>query len=347
MSKQILPTLKRGEDDKAVPVKNIKRVNGGKATGQLVRENEKDMRLEQENKKDERIKHYKRIVRHTGITPLQKATGAILVPEMTTKDRQELEAARIFVEKNMTEQDEMDDEDISMVAEYSQENFEHLRTLEELHKPLTRDGDHQSEESWIARAELMDWLVKVHDKYNLVHESLFLAVNYFDRYFLANKDKDVNLKLIGAASLLIATKYEAIATKYEGDCLDHGRLVEQLVEKARNTFTREELLKAMRLMIKKLNYSLGWPDPMRFLRRISRADGYGSSPGDISEYFLYITVVDKHFVGCAPSFLSAGVYCLRRYMLGKGQWVFLCLLLVVGRLTEYSRNATYITLVTH
>jgi hypothetical protein len=273
----------------------------------------------------------------------KKAEGAILVPKMTLEARRELNAAQLFVENDKTRQYENDDQDISMVAEYSDEIFEHLRSREEELKPTAFYVEGQSECYWDARSALMNWLVMVHDDCNLVHEILFLAVNYFDRYLSCSKDKHPNLKLIGATCLFLATKYE-------DDNLDPGGLEnfkEYLVESADGTFTADELLKAELHMLEKLEYALGWPDPMSFLRRISSAADFKSGPGALSKYFLYITVVDKHFVGCVPSFLSAGIYCLRRFMLGKGQWVFLRVLLVVGRLTEYSRNATYITLVTH
>jgi hypothetical protein len=40
---------------------------------------------------------------------------------------------------------------------------------------------------------------------------------------------------------------------------------------------------------------------------------------------LDITVMDKPFVGCVPSFLSAGAYYLSRLMLEEDDWVCLCL----------------------
>jgi G2/mitotic-specific cyclin 3/4 len=74
-------------------------------------------------------------------------------------------------------------------------------------------------------------------------------------------------------------------------------------------------------MLSMLQFELGWPGPMSFLRRISKADDYDLETRTLAKYFLEITVMDERFVGCAPSFLSAGAHCLARFMLKKGDWV--------------------------
>jgi hypothetical protein len=86
-------------------------------------------------------------------------------------------------------------------------------------------------------------------------------------------------------------------------------------------YTADEVLKAERFMLSMLQFELGWPGPMSFLRRISKADDYDLETRTLSKYFLEITVMDERFVGCAPSFLSAGAHCLARFMLKKGDWV--------------------------
>lgn len=84
-------------------------------------------------------------------------------------------------------------------------------------------------------------------------------------------------------------------------------------------------------MLSMLHYQLGWPGPMSFLRRISKADDYDLETRTLAKYFLEITVMDERFVGSPPSFLAAGAHCLARHMLKKGEWVSLFLLLPVYR----------------
>lgn len=86
-------------------------------------------------------------------------------------------------------------------------------------------------------------------------------------------------------------------------------------------YTVDEILKAERFMLSMLQFELGWPGPMSFLRRISKADDYDLETRTLAKYFLEITIMDERFVGCVPSFLAAGAHCLARFMLKKGDWV--------------------------
>lgn len=239
----------------------------------------------------------------------------ILAPRITAKTQRELEAARVFVEANRTTEDVEDEQwDTSMVAEYGEEIFEYMHSLEERMKPNASYMDHQAEIQWSMRSVLMDWLVQVHNRFTLLPETLFLAVNYVDRFLSCKVVSLGKLQLVGATALFVAAKYEEI------NCPS----VQEIVYMVDGAYTADEVLKAERFMLSMLQFELGWPGPMSFLRRISKADDYDLETRTLSKYFLEITIMDERFVGCAPSFLSAGAHCLARFMLKKGDWVCLC-----------------------
>lgn len=85
-------------------------------------------------------------------------------------------------------------------------------------------------------------------------------------------------------------------------------------------YSVDEILKAERFMLSMLGFQLGWPGPMSFLRRISKADDYDLETRTLAKYFLEITIVDERFVASPPSFTAAGAHCLARLMLRKGDW---------------------------
>lgn len=60
------------------------------------------------------------------------------------------------------------------------------------------------------RAVLIDWLIDVHLKFKLVHETLFMSINLIDRYLSKNNVVRSNLQLVGVAAMFIASKYEEI-----------------------------------------------------------------------------------------------------------------------------------------
>jgi G2/mitotic-specific cyclin 3/4 len=83
--------------------------------------------------------------------------------------------------------------------------------------------------------------------------------------------------------------------------------------------TIDDILKAEQYMLRILQFELGWPGPMSFLRRISKADNYDLETRTLAKYFLEVTIMDERFVGSPPSFVAA--YCLALMMLEMGDWV--------------------------
>jgi hypothetical protein len=58
------------------------------------------------------------------------------------------------------------------------------------------------------RCVLLNWLVDVHLKYKLKHESFFITVNIIDDYLSKQVVYRNQLQLIGITSLWIAAKYQ-------------------------------------------------------------------------------------------------------------------------------------------
>lgn len=62
------------------------------------------------------------------------------------------------------------------------------------------------------RAILVDWLVEVQENFELYHETLYLAVKIVDNYLQKHKTPKELLQLVGATSLLIASKIEVCSS---------------------------------------------------------------------------------------------------------------------------------------
>ena len=58
------------------------------------------------------------------------------------------------------------------------------------------------------RTILVDWLIEVQENFELFHETLYLAVKVVDRYLSTREVKREYLQLVGATSMLIASKFE-------------------------------------------------------------------------------------------------------------------------------------------
>ncbi|KAG9956498.1 hypothetical protein KCU78_g24749, partial [Aureobasidium melanogenum] len=135
----------------------------------------------------------------------------VLCPKHTAKTLREIEEARQVVENTRTAEDIEDDQwDTSMVAEYGDEIFEYMRTLEERMRPNAHYMDYQNECQWSMRSVLMDWMIQVHTRFTLLPETLFLAVNYIDRFLSCKVISLGKLQLVGATAIFLAAKYEEV-----------------------------------------------------------------------------------------------------------------------------------------
>ena len=162
------------------------------------------------------------------------------------------------------------------------------------------------------RAVLIDWIVQVHHRFGMVAETLFLTCNYIDR-FLSSKVVSIGkLQLVGATALFVAAKYEEIFCPS----------VHEIVYMVDNGYSAAEILSAEKFMLSMLQFELGWPGPMSFLRRISKADDYDSGIRTIAKYLIEATLMDERFVSSPPSFVAAGAHYLARVICrGQRDWV--------------------------
>jgi G2/mitotic-specific cyclin 3/4 len=242
-----------------------------------------------------------------------ESTGVttVLAPRQSDNILHELERARLHVEETRTKEDIEDEQwDTSMVAEYGDEIFGYMKTLEQKLMPNPRYMDQQQEIQWSMRAVLVDWVVQVHQRFSLLPETLFLTVNYIDRFLSCKIVSLAKLQLVGATALFVAAKYEEV------NC----PTIQEIIYMVDGGYSVDELLKAERFMLSMLQFELGWPGPMSFLRRISKADDYDLETRTLAKYFLEITIMDERMVGCAPSYTAAAAHCMARMMLGKGEW---------------------------
>lgn len=206
---------------------------------------------------------------------------------------------------------EMEDiDDPLMVAEYAPEIFEYLRDLEVQSTPNPNYMNHQDELEWKTRGILIDWLIEVHTRFHLLPETLFLAVNVIDR-FLSEKVVQLDrLQLVGITAMFIASKYEEVLSPH----------VANFRHVADDGFSESEILSAERFLLSTLNYNLSYPNPMNFLRRISKADNYDIQTRTVGKYLMEISLLDHRFMEFRPSHVAAGAMYLARVILDRGEW---------------------------
>lgn len=241
--------------------------------------------------------------------PRKKSCAEAPVAVAITKE--EVKSTVQAFQEAVADLDAEDVDDPLMVAEYVVEIFDYYKTLEEVTMPNPDYMDHQEDLEWKMRGILIDWLIEVHTRFRLLPETLFLAVNIIDR-FLSSKVVPLDkLQLVGVTAMFIASKYEEVLSPHIGN----------FVHVADDGFTVDEVLSAERYTLSTLKYDLSYPNPMNFLRRISKADNYDIQTRTLGKYLMEISLLDHRFMQYRQSHIAAAAMYLARMILERGPWV--------------------------
>ncbi|XP_031389874.1 cyclin-A1-4-like isoform X2 [Punica granatum] len=153
--------------------------------------------------------------------------------------------------------DEIKLKDPQFCATIACDIYEDLRLSEVRKRPSTdfMEGV-QKDITASMRAVLIDWLVEVSEEYQFVPETLFLSVNYIDRYLSGNPVNRQRLQLLGVTCMMIAAKYEEI---YAPD-------VEEFCYISDGTYCKEEVLRMESHVLSYLKFEMTAPTANCFLR---------------------------------------------------------------------------------
>jgi len=168
----------------------------------------------------------------------------------------------------------------------------------------------QKDLAWKMRGILTDWLIQVHSRFRLLPETLFLCVNIIDRFLSARVVSLVKLQLVGITCMFIAAKVEEIISPSARNflyCAD-------------SSYSETEILQAERYVLKTLDWNLSYPNPIHFLRRISKADQYNVQTRTIAKYLMEIQCLEWRLISASPSLLAAASVWLARLILGREDW---------------------------
>ncbi|GKV21917.1 hypothetical protein SLEP1_g31842 [Rubroshorea leprosula] len=165
------------------------------------------------------------------------------------------------------------------------------------------------------RAILIDWLIEVHDKFDLMSETLFLTVNIIDRFLSQQTVVRKKLQLVGLVAMLLACKYEEVSVPIVGD----------LILIADKAYTRKELLEMERLMLNTLQFNMSFPTPYVFMRRFLKAAQSNKKVELLSFFLIELALVEYEMLKFSPSLLAAAaIYTAQCTLYGFKEWSKTC-----------------------
>ncbi|CAA7019595.1 unnamed protein product, partial [Microthlaspi erraticum] len=135
-------------------------------------------------------------------------------------------------------------------VEYVEDIFKFYKIVEE--EGRMRDYmESQPEINAKMRSILIDWLIDVHRKFELMPETLYLTINLIDRFLSLTMVPRRELQLLGISAMLIACKYEEIWAPEVNDfvCIS---------DKA---YSREEVLAMEKSILRQVEWCITVPTP--------------------------------------------------------------------------------------
>ncbi|KAM5264067.1 G2/mitotic-specific cyclin-B1 isoform 3-T3 [Ctenodactylus gundi] len=118
------------------------------------------------------------------------------------------------------------------------------------------------------------------------------------------------LQLVGVTAMFIASKYEEMYPPEIGD----------FAYVTNNTYTKHQIRQMEMKMLRVLNFGLGRPLPLHFLRRASKIGEVDVEQHTLAKYLMELTMLDYEMVHFPPSQIAAGAFCLALKILENGEW---------------------------
>lgn len=159
------------------------------------------------------------------------------------------------------------------------------------------------------RQRLINWCIDIHNKLGLITETLYITIALIDRYFdkvQVKQQSSVQLVAIGAT--LIASKYEEI---YPPD-------IQDLLHLAQGEYSRREVMRVEIQILEELNFDLGKPIPLAFLRRFSKAAHCDVKMHSIAKFLMELSLTEYECSHWRPSMLAAAALFATIYMVNSG-----------------------------
>lgn len=195
--------------------------------------------------------------------------------------------------------------------DYAAEIHAYIREMEVKTRPKAGYMKKQPDITNSMRAILVDWLVEVGEEYKLQSETLYLAVNYIDRFLSSMSVLRGKLQLVGAAAMLLASKFEEI----------YPPEVAEFVYITDDTYTKKQVLRMEHLVLKVLSFDLAAPTVNQFLTHYFVHHPVSKQVESLAMFLGEISLVDSDpFLKYLPSQTAAAAFIVANSTITRGSW---------------------------
>ena len=202
--------------------------------------------------------------------------------------------------------DANDGGDPQLVSEYVNDIYQHLSNLENENQVQKNFLHGQAVTPWM-RSILVDWLIQVGVRFNLLQETLYLTVAILDRYLQLEKNTSrEDLQLVGITAMMVACKYEET---YIPDINDFLYITD-------NAYSKRDIRLMEVKVLKTLGCYVSFPIGLTFLRRFSKAGCVTSVQHTTAKYLMELCLTEYHMAHYKASLVAAAALNLSIKLLG-------------------------------
>ncbi|CAJ1930640.1 unnamed protein product [Sphenostylis stenocarpa] len=236
-------------------------------------------------------------------------------PMHSESDQMEEVEMEDIIDETVLDIDTCDANNPLAVVDYIEDLYTYYRKTEDTSRVSPNYMTQQFDINERMRAILIDWLIEVHDKFDLMHETLFLTVNLIDRFLAKQTVVRKKLQLVGLVAMLLACKYEEVSVPVVGDLI-------LISDKA---YTRKEVLEMEKLMVNTLQFNMSVPTAYVFIKRFLKAAQADRKLELLAFFLVELSLVEYEMLKFPPSLLAAAaVYTAQCSIYGFKQWSKTC-----------------------
>lgn len=169
----------------------------------------------------------------------------------------------------------------------------------------------QTEIQWFMRPYLLDFLLEAHHAFQLLPETLHLAVNLLDRYCSRRVVYKRHYQLVGCAALLIAAKY--------GDRKERVPTIRELKSMCCSLYDDEMFTQMEWHVLQTLGWVIGHPTVTSFLQLALADVAFDPELEHMAWYISEMALYYKEFVPVRPSVMARSSLALARCILDRPQ----------------------------
>lgn len=208
----------------------------------------------------------------------------------------DFKAIQATLPSGVSDVDINDARDPQLCSENVREIYVYLRHLERS-QAIREDFLKGGHVNGKMRAVLINWLAEVHEQFKLLQETLYLTVAILDRYLSAEglKVKRQKLQLIGVSAMFLASKYEEM----------YNPEIDDFVYISDNSCSGNAIREMEIEILKALDFNLGRPLSLNFLRRSSKAGDVSADHHNLAKFALEASFAEYTLSHVDPSRLAA------------------------------------------